>query len=227
MQHDTSYGTAFNTRGNLTTKTQKCYSGTGCAGDAVTKYAYDTAGQVTSMTPPCGNASCSSDIPGAGSFATSYYYADQGANAPGNSDAYVTQIVYPTTNGVSHIENFKYNYTFGDLTSSMDQNKLTTSYQYNDPLDRLTETDGPDGGVTHIAYTGASSILTSQLITSGVAKTRVSTMDGMFHVTKTQLTSDSPCLDTTDTAYDGEGKVLQQSNPHCQNDSGHSIRTIP
>ena len=44
-------------------------------------------------------------------------------------------------------------------------------------------------------------------------------MDGMFHGVRTQLTSDSPCLDTTDTTYDGEGKVLKQSNPHCSTDT--------
>jgi len=39
-------------------------------------------------------------------------------------------------------------------------------------------------------------------------------MDGMGHTVKTQLTSDPDGTDTTDTTYDGFGKVLTQSNPH-------------
>ena len=142
MQHDSNYGSGFTSRGNPTTKTQKCLAGTGCTADSTTKFAYDIAGQAVSMTDPCGNGACS-DIPGSPSHTTNYYYADSGTNAPGNSDAYLTQIVQPVTNGVSHTENFTYNYTFGDLSTSVDQNGTTTTYTYNDPLDRLTRPSIP------------------------------------------------------------------------------------
>src|SRR5260221_998264 len=64
---------------------------------------------------------------------------------------YLTQITYPNT-GTAHIEKYGYAYSSGKLTSSIDQNNLTTTYMYNDSLARLTETDFPDGGVTTIAY---------------------------------------------------------------------------
>jgi YD repeat-containing protein len=59
---------------------------------------------------------------------------------------------HPATANANHIEKFSYAYASGELTSSIDQNNLTTTYKYNDSLARLTETDFPDGGQALVSY---------------------------------------------------------------------------
>jgi len=149
---------------------------------------------------------------------TTYSYTDNppGGDPAGNSNAYVTQINYPTpADGVAQVEKFSYNYSAGLLASSVDVNGKTTSYTYTDPLNRPTETDYPDGGQTTIAYNDSvPSVTTSTLLSAGVSETKVAIMDGMRHVIQTQLTSDPDGADLMDTTYDGGGRVWKQSNPH-------------
>jgi len=228
VQHDdTNYGTGTTTRGNLTSITRNCLGFSGCT-NPVVKYTYDTTGQVTLKVDACGNSTCS-DMPSVSgsTHKTQYFYADSGTNMPGGagSNAYLTKVIYPQTGSVVHKQTFAYNYAYGDLTSSVDENGQTTSYQYECPtpsgcsggvqgkLDRLIETDFPDGGKTTITYNGASSVVTTQLINSNVSKTTTTAMDGMFHVVQTQL-SDDDGTDYTDTTYDGLGRVWKVSNPH-------------
>jgi RHS repeat-associated protein len=222
LWHDeTNYSTSYNNRGNLTTKTVKCLQ-SGCA-NAVTTYTYDETGQVLSMTDPCGNGTCT-DMPSGTAHTTNYSYADSfvsgdkytsGVTAPGNTNSYLTQITNPQTNGVSHIEKFSYDYASGQLTVSVDQNGQTTKYRYDDPFARLTESDYPDGGQTLVTYNDSvPSVTTSKkLNTSGQLLTSVNIMDGMGHVTETQLTSDPEGTDFTATTYDGLGRVYQDYNP--------------
>jgi YD repeat-containing protein len=144
--------------GNATKIVKRCLqSAPLCtSGDSITTYAYDSAGQVTSMTDACGNATCS-DMQGSAHTTTYSYtdsYASCGGSAPPSSpsDAYLTQVTYPQTNGVSHIVSYCYDYTTGLLLSSKDENNQPTAYVYNDALHRLTETDLPDLGQTTITY---------------------------------------------------------------------------
>ena len=48
------------------------------------------------------------------------------------TNAYLTQITDPTTNGVGHLEKFSYGYNDGELTQSADENSQPTYYRYND-----------------------------------------------------------------------------------------------
>jgi RHS repeat-associated protein len=209
---DTAYPSSFVARGNLTTKVQKCF---GCANaTATTKYAYDMAGQIKSVIDPCGNTACG-DMTGT-NHTTTFSYSDSFGG--GNPDAYLTQITYPTINSVTQHESFTYNYTLGDVLSSTDPNGLTTNYHYVDPLDRLTETDFPNGGKTTVSYNDllfSPTATTQQWITTAMPpKTTVGTADGMFHGVKSQLTSDPEGPDATDTTYDGMGHVWKVSNPY-------------
>ncbi|HTW80609.1 MAG TPA: hypothetical protein VME23_13770, partial [Terracidiphilus sp.] len=212
-------------RGNLTTLTKKCL-GNGCSGDSVTAYQYDETGQIVSMTDSCGNGSCP-DMSGSGHTTTYSWLDDYTVGAPPSgkqSDTYLTQITYPPTK-TAHTESFAWSYQQGELTSSTDENSQTTTYQYNDSMDRLTETQGPpdpnNGSqrpTTTISYDDSApnpSVTTSELLsTSGTWKTSVVVMDGMGHTVQTQLTSDQQGTDYVDTAYDGEGRVRTKSNPH-------------
>lgn len=215
VQHDESAfpaGTVAG-RGNLTSTTHDCL--TGCA-SAKTTNTYDETGQVISTTDACGNASCA-DVVGTNHTST-YSYTDSpsGGNSAGNSNAYLTKI----SNALGQTREFSYNYGTGELSNSTDANG-PTSYVYNDPLLRLTETDTPDGGSTRMTYfdptpasPGAASITTTRAASPNPSIVTVSILDGMRHVTQTELTSASPGTIYTATVYDGMGNVHSQSNPY-------------
>ena len=201
-QHDnTNYSTSNTTRGNAASQTAKCFQS--CA-NAVTSYTYDETGQTTSMTDPRGNV-------------TSYCYGDQSPGCSSSStNAYLTQITYPNT-GVAHIEKFGYNLASGEVTSAIDENNQTTSYLYNDSLARLTETDYPDTGKTTISYNDSPpspSVTTSKFLGGSTWATTAVIMDGIGHPKQTQMQTDPPGTDYTDTTHDALGLVWKVSNPY-------------
>ena len=208
-------------RGNPTTVIKWLNTGT----SPKVTLGYDETGQTVSRTDACGNPSCA-DMTGS-NHTTTYSYTDNpsGGNQYGNSNAYLTQITYPTpADGVAQKEQFSYGYSTGLLASATDRNSKTTQYKYStqpsgcsytDTLNRLTEIDYPDQGqVTYCYNDSVPSVTTSTLLQSGVSETKVAIMDGMGHVTQTQLTSDPDGTDFADTQYDGSGRVWTQSNPH-------------
>jgi RHS repeat-associated protein len=223
--HDESlYGpSATVPRGNLTKKTTKCFVGASVCTNATISYTYDETGQVLSSTDPCGNATCA-DMTGA-NHATTYSYADNFASGtgtpPGQTNAYLTQVTYPNT-GVAHVEHFSWGYSDGQLRSSTDQSGQTTSYQYSDPLVRLTQATYPDLGQTSITYDDSSfsasnntpNFTTTRKITASVNLVSTEAGDGMWHRVRSLLTSDPDGTDTTDTTYDGVGRLQTLSNPH-------------
>ena len=200
------------TVGNATKIVKRCLqTGSACsAGDSTAIYAYDSHGQTTAMTDARGNE-------------TQYSYADNysgcGGNAPPSSPsgAYLTQVTYPQTNGVNHIVSYCYDYTTGLLRSSTDENNQATSYRYNDSLNRLTETDFPDGGVTQISYYDAPpnpTVTTTKAMNASQSIVSVAVLDGMGQDISTKLTSDPQGTVYTKTVYDGLGRVYQQYNPY-------------
>jgi len=231
--HDeTNFGTTFTAaRGNVTRAVHKCLQS--CT-DSTTTLTYDETGQVTSRTDACGNATCS-DMNGA-SHTTTYSYGDNfDSNPSSNTNAYLTQI----TDSLGHISKFKYTYSDGQLIQSQNQNDISasrsgTTYLYNDSLRRLTETDYPDGGKTTLSYNDAAptpSVTTTRLVTATPSLANISTtavLDGMGHVTQTQLTTDPDCPagDKTDKTYDGFGRIRIVSNPYCStSDSTYGLTT--
>jgi YD repeat-containing protein len=223
--HDeTSFGpTVQSQRGNATTVTT--------AGSATT-YSYDETGQVMSVTEPCGNTSCGDMSSGVQKTTFSYSDSPSGGNSGGNSDAYLTSTTYPQTNGITAHRNFSYNYLTGELATAEDENNLTTTYTYADPLQRLTKVQGPPdpnnaNGQSETTYCykdtassacandsiAAPNVVSSEYLTASNVKTTVSAKDGMGHVVETEMASDaSP--DFVNTAYNGEGQIASQSNPH-------------
>jgi RHS repeat-associated protein len=233
-------------RGNLTSVTKVCLvPGTGCTGNSVTTYVYDETGQLYSMTEPCSNGSCG-DVLSGSTFTTTFSHLDSyssgGPPSGEQSDTYLTKITYPLTK-TNHVESFKYNWQFGDLTSATDENNNTTTYSYNiqgpgcgtqDKLDRLDEIQYPDGGITSHCYNDGTysasnnipNITTNELLTS-TYKTTVSAMDGMGRVVHTNLTSDPYGADYVDTAYDGESRVHTKSNPYRSvSDPSYGVTTF-
>jgi len=194
-----------------------------------TTYTYFDTGQIQSMTDPCGNAACP-DIAET-NHKTTYSYMDHyasGTGAPsGQTNAYLTQVSYPNT-GIAHQESYTWGYSDGLLRSHTDQNSQTSNYQYNDPLLRLKAVIGPPDPnnanqsptTTYNYYDWTptnptpSSIAKSELEnTSGTSIKSNTIMDGMGHVTHTQITSDPAGTDTVQTVYDGLGQVYTVTNP--------------
>jgi YD repeat-containing protein len=219
--HDeTNYGpNATTTRGNIT----KLVKWANVGPSSTTTYSFDETGQVTSSTDACGTLTCV-DMAG-NSHTTSYFYTDQyvGGTPTGVTNAYLTLQEAPSTNGVIHKRSYTYRFQDGQLNTSTDENGQTTTYSYNDSLNRLTNTQGPadpNNGNQHpsVTYTyndSANTITTSELLnTSGLLKTSVSVMDGLGHVTQTQLTSDPGVVDYVDTSYNGMGQIKSVSNPY-------------
>jgi RHS repeat-associated protein len=202
-------------------------------GASTTSSTYDETGQVTSVIEPCGNTSCS-DM-SSGSQKTTYSYGDSpsGGNSGGNSNAYLTSITYPQVNGVTAQKTFTYSYPTGELATATDENSHTTSYTYADSLKRLTEVLGPSdpkngnsqAETTYCYQDSASSgcandslaspnVVTAEYLSSSNPRTSISAKDGMGHVVETAVTSDVSGADIVNIAYNGEGQIASQSNPH-------------
>jgi RHS repeat-associated protein len=213
-KHDSAYGTGYTTRGNVTAVNH--WRNT----DSVwltTRNQFDDAGNVLSTADPLGHL-------------TQFSYADNftdGINH--NGKAYATQITYPATGGVSHIEQKQYFYG-GLLAASCGQNFPSASacansytapqpdyakYSY-DAMNRPVQVTLGDGGGRTISYNDVPpfSSTTTAAITSAINQTTAATMDGLGRTTQARLTSDPAGMDYTDTGYDALGRPATVSNPY-------------
>lgn len=199
--NDAFYGAGFTARGNLTAKSQWLSTS---GGSLITKYQYDEAGQLRAFTDP-------------GQHTTQYTW-DSAA------DAYLIQVQYPDTsspNQAHHIESYTWNFQSGTMSSHTGQNpQETTTYTYNDPLNRLTQISYPDGGQTTVTYHDAKFNLYTEIrrkIDSSTFTDTFSYFDGLGHVITTcQANGDSSLpWDRVDTQYDGEGRVAFRSYPYA------------
>ena len=221
---DTAYQTSGQPRGNVTSVKQ-CIAITSnaCAAFAITTYAYDTTGQVLSVTDPCGNSSCS-DMTGT-NHSTQYSYVDNyttdTGTGPGNTNAYVTKI----TDSLGHAAQFKYGFNDGKLRSKIDANSQTTTFCITvsgcggstfETFYRLTGVTYPDGGQESVSYSDAGpnpSVTTNRLLNSSWLTSKT-IYDAMGHSITSELTTDPFGTDYTQTTYDGLGHVWTVTNPY-------------
>jgi RHS repeat-associated protein len=184
-----------------TTSTSNC--GISISNGYLVSYtAYNSDGTVNFSIDHCG-ASNTDTI-----HRTSYTY--------GSTSPSPTQIQYPTTGGVSHVEHFTYDSNTGLTLTHTDQNSQTTSFSY-DNMRRETEIDYPDTGQINYTYTDTTPnpyVIFTQKITSGMNFTEQGTVDGLGRLTQTQLTSDPEGTDYTYTTYDSLGRVSTVSNAY-------------
>jgi RHS repeat-associated protein len=204
---DTNYPTTYTNRGNVKTETRLCFVGLTACSNAVSSYTYDETGQVLTLKDPNGNT-------------TTYSYADSYTSGvpPGNTNAYLTEITRPVTNGINHVSDYSYGYGDGQLTLAKDENGQSTTYTYADLLDRLTLITYPAaGGETIYVYNDVEptpSVTIQKEISAGIFRTTKAVMDGMGHVTQSTLTYGSGNTAIITTAYDGLGRKHTVTNPY-------------
>ncbi|HEU5233725.1 MAG TPA: RHS repeat-associated core domain-containing protein [Terriglobales bacterium] len=212
---DTNYAAGSTTpRGNATSIIEQCIllsTHQPCPQRASlsTSYSYDETGQVISMTDAAGNPP------------TTYSYANSFTDTTPavNTNAFLTEIDYPTTGGISHKEKFSYAYSDGQLTQSVDQNNQVTGYAYNDALRRLTETDYPSSfGKSVTTYTDtplAVSVERTRQIDATHSTDVIVHYDGAGQeISRTTANGESTPWDRVDTCYDGSGRIKFSSYPY-------------
>ena len=197
-------------RGNLTTITRSCLS----CNSTVEHRSYDTAGNVVSMQD--GNG-----------FSTFYSYADQGTNqGSGSTYAFPTRVILPATAGTQHVRSFTYNYASGLMSSATDEAGNTTSYEYSDPLNRLTAVNGPpaaSGTQPKTAYNysdnvGALSITETVQAAPSPNVVHVHHFDGAGNLMQEETASATPSiLQNYETS--GFRQQFRVSNPYSSPDS--------
>lgn len=191
---DTNYGTAFNTRGNLTSVTQWSNGAT----DPVTTYTYYTTGMVKSVQDP-------------GTHTTSFDYTDNFTDAPAVHSAYA--FVKTVTNPASQTVTSKYYWPSGALYQTTDPNSQTTTYTY-DILLRAASVSYPDGGQISTTYTESSNQVQVQtLLSTGVYKSVYSKVDSLGRAART-ATYNGTNYEQQDTCFDEQGRVSFVSAPY-------------
>jgi len=99
-----------------------------------------------------------------------------------------------------------------------------TTFSY-DLMDRLTAQNSPDGGQTSTCFSGYCwgqllqqplpiQVVSSSKIAASSSKVSTAVLDGLGHVTQTQLNSDPAGTDYVDVTYDGLERQVAGTNPH-------------
>jgi RHS repeat-associated protein len=203
---------------------------------AQTTYAYDETGNGSVCTTlPCGDlTSVTRWLNGGTSPKTQYAYNAQGMRTkmidPLNNQtiytydstgAFLSQVQYPTTGTVAHIENFSYDLNSGLLNWHKDENGQQTSYGY-DSMRRIKNVTYPDGGSENFSYNdsvSSPSFTFTKAITPAITFTETGFVDGFGRPKQAKTTvPTSTCsggYSYVATTYDNEGRKFSVSNPYC------------
>lgn len=112
-----------------------------------------------------------------------------------------------------------YDLNTGKVTSSTDANGRTTTFQYNDSLNRITRVDRPDGGWTITAYSdvpGNTYVHTQTLQQTTPVQQSVEAyqfFDRLGRPSRT-FSKEGTTYITSDVEYDGMGRTWRTSNPY-------------
>lgn len=200
---DSNYGCSNTVRGNLTKTVKYSSPATGTGAITTQQVAYDSLGNVVSITD-------------ANNHSTSISYADSwGSNNPCSMSA---TYAYPTqvTNALSQQTSATYNSCTGALTSSKDANNQTTTFTYSDALLRQTNVSYPDGGGASYSYTPTQ--VTTQVIGGTSSTTTTDGLGRTIHSQTAGVTVDYGY------GYDSQGSTQAVSNPY-QSGSAPSTTT--
>ena len=227
---DTNFSTGNTVRGNVTSVLREING----SSSLTTLKTYDMTGQVVSSTDSNGNV-------------TTYSYADSFYTDPGDgvapkaksvspaTNAYLTQITYPTVNSVTLKKQFGYYWGTGQVALATDpNNNATTTAHFFDPLSRPTSTALPNNGWNLLTYNSTDTQLDTY---TGTTSTSASTsctacrhdqtvLDGLARVIGTRLVNDPDGETYTNTAYNSNG-VTYVSNPYrSTSDPTYGLETL-
>jgi RHS repeat-associated protein len=196
--------TPYTRRGNVTSVTSYT-NAAALTGAITTAMQYDVAGNVVKAVDGRGKAVTSD-------YASAYQYAfPTSVTSPvpdpnglsGSSSAFVT-----TTN---------YDLWTGHITSTVDANQQVMSYQYDDPLDRLTKVTRPGGGQTIYEYGDMVGNLYLRTQTQLDASPRwidaSEYFDGLGRSVRAEQ-SEGATVITSRQEYDALGRVKRTYNPY-------------
>lgn len=205
-------------RGNVTSVTTYTNAAAPAQGVTITSaMSYDIAGNMVQSVDPKGNISTVA-------FSLEYHYAYPVRTTTPKPDA---SGVYASS--VELVTETTYNFNTGLVTTTKDVNSQAITYEYDDPIERLTRVNEPDGGWTAYEYgdsagnfylktvkalTNSSSVASYQYFDGLGRKTRVFSYDGSS-AAKTWVAAD--------TEYDTMGRVVRVSNPYFVSTLGGTI----
>lgn len=188
------------TRGNVTTDTSWLAVGQTFQAYPADQYAYDGYGNVLSHRDPNG-------------YITTYTYSD-------GTYAHVNSITLPPANGVQQNTSVQYDYYTGKATQVIDSNAVSTSYSYDDKLDRLTDVlvAANSGAPNHLRYIYQNPTWTIQCqdktTTNDCGIQTQTVYDGFGRLVENrQIEYDTNSYIATDTSYDALGRVHSTTNP--------------
>jgi RHS repeat-associated protein len=194
-----NHDNALTVHGNLTSITR--YSDAATAGGQVVRHLfYDSTGNVVKADIDCCNQKVFN-------FSVGYQYA------------YPTSIVRGPTGGTQFTTSSTWNFDYGLMLTSTDENNQVTSYQY-DLMNRLTGTTTPPQGSTAVQFTtlyddsAVSPTVTKSAVPSSVTLPKiVTTMDGFGHSLRVDTYNGSTLISSTTSSYDKLWRSSQVSNP--------------
>jgi RHS repeat-associated protein len=197
VQHDNS----LSVHGNLTLITR--YSDAVTPGGSVVRHLfYDSTGNIRTAELDC----CSQKVFNYSVSPYQYAYPDSIVRGPSGG----TQFTVVRT----------WSPDYGLLLSNKDENNQVTSYQYNDPMNRLTGVTIPPQGSTSVQFTTAyddsaqSPTITNAATPSSVTIPKtVTTLDGLGHTLQVDTYSATTLISTTKSSYDKLWRTSQVSNP--------------
>ena len=160
-----------------------------------TSHSYDSFGNQTSTTDPGGHT-------------TTFEYAQC-------TSGYLSATNYAIT---GFRDEKTWNCSIGAPLTNKDLNSQITSFEYNDPMFRLTKMNKPDTGYVMLGYDDTSRVVTAtELVNNGAATTLSAqhNFDGLGRLTESSILGDACGGIKSDTIYDSVGRVSQVSNPYC------------
>lgn len=209
--NSSSYGTSFNTRGNVTSVNKMVLDTVNSTVNGTmltTTLTYDVLGNVKSVHDP------------RGVYTTFSYFDSIGSCALPTTIGHFTALGVGTT--PTFTEKLTYDYSIGKPTTYSDLNNQSTAYSYDEPgnLDRLHQVTRPDGGTTQFTYNDLPSgtpltvetiAATDQVtVDDGAVKSYVY-YDGLGRVLR--RSTSAPEANTITYAYDFKGRAFTASNP--------------